>query len=100
MQVPDAGTDMHSKGYNRYHCYSASQIQLFEAYLALDAAHSIQSCATIWASKRPASSNPGAHTLVLLPWGTTLTNSRRTGTWEKLLQIGNRIMCRVLSKGY
>ena len=52
MQVPDGSGSLQSRGYRRYHCYSAAQIQLFEAYLALDAAHSIQSCATIWGSKR------------------------------------------------
>ena len=51
VQVPDGGGSLQARGYRRYHCYSAAQIQLFEAYLALDAAHSIQSCATIWGSK-------------------------------------------------
>ncbi len=51
VQVPDGGGSLQSRGYRQYHCYAAAQIQLFEAYLALDAAHSIQSCATIWASK-------------------------------------------------
>ncbi|CAK0750651.1 hypothetical protein CVIRNUC_002007 [Coccomyxa viridis] len=46
--VPPASQDLNSTGYNRFHCYSSSQIQLFEAYLALDASHAIQSCATIW----------------------------------------------------
>lgn len=50
MQVPAADANLASSGYTRYHCYAASQIQLFEAYLALDAAHAIESCATVWAS--------------------------------------------------
>jgi hypothetical protein len=47
-QVPSSASELHVKGYNRFHCYSTAQIQLFEAYLALDAQHDIQSCATIW----------------------------------------------------
>ena len=57
MQVPEAGQDLNSTGYSRFHCYSSSQIQLFEAYLALDASHSIQSCATIWGSVLPSFSH-------------------------------------------
>ena len=51
-QVPAAQEELQTKGYNSFHCYASSQIQLFEGYLALDAANSIQSCATIWGSER------------------------------------------------
>ncbi|CAL8462476.1 g2009 [Coccomyxa elongata] len=58
QQVPASQDELQSKGYNRYHCYASSQIQLFEAYLALDATYSIQSCATIWDIPDPPFRNP------------------------------------------
>ena len=65
-QVPPAGQDLNSAGYSRFHCYSLSQIQLFEAYLALDASHAIQSCATIWGSMMH-SSHTADRYIALLP---------------------------------
>lgn len=59
--MPASEEELQAKGYNRYHCYSIGQIQLFEAYLAMDAAHSIQSCATIWGSELPAYELPETH---------------------------------------
>ena len=47
-QVPSSADELRSKGYNHYHCYSSGQIALFQAYLALDAAHAIESAAVIW----------------------------------------------------
>lgn len=49
--MPASLDELQQKGYNRFHCYASAQIQLFEAYLALDSLHGIQSCATIWDSK-------------------------------------------------
>ena len=49
-QVPNNQGELQSRGYNMFHCYLTSLLQQFQAYLALDAAHGIESAAVIWGS--------------------------------------------------
>ena len=53
MQVPGSETERLAKGYNRFHCYSASLIQQVQAYLLLDHMYGIESAAIMWGSASP-----------------------------------------------
>ncbi|RYF52157.1 MAG: hypothetical protein EOO38_01165 [Cytophagaceae bacterium] len=48
MMVPGSEAERRAQGYHKYHCYNSGQVSMFDAMLALDQKHGLQSVAIIW----------------------------------------------------